>query len=156
MKFLGRVVHTFHGTGGEHGTRLCQYRCTCPASTHLWIWQTPQATVATAEDTSGRVTHMSTTTGCPGRCRRRSPLGAWREPCRTDSAGAACGSTGGCGGYCYSGRCGGRYRAGHSYGLGDGGSGCCGGYGVSGSCGASGCSHVRGGGRRCCVGMYRS
>ena len=88
----------------------------------------PQAASTAAEDSSGCVTHTSTTTGRSGRCRRRSTrrvhagseAGAvsYRWRCRSARrqrhwGGAGClgGGGGGGGGQGYSGRCGGRCRA---------------------------------------------
>ena len=39
----GPPGRTFHGTGGQSGTRPYLYGRTCPASTHLWLRQTPQS-----------------------------------------------------------------------------------------------------------------
>ena len=38
----GQPGHTFHGTGGQSGTRLYQYGRTCPAPTQIWLELDPQ------------------------------------------------------------------------------------------------------------------
>ena len=128
----GQLGHTFSGTGGQRGARLHQCSRTCPASTHLWLRQTPQSRrlQRTAEDASGCATHTSTTTGRPGRYRRRSPRwgscwerGGSRVAPMPPSECAAIASPGGCaeigcGGWGYDGRCSGRCRAGCIDGVG--------------------------------------
>ena len=39
----GPPGRTFHGTGGQSGTRPYLYGRTCPASIHLWLRQLPQS-----------------------------------------------------------------------------------------------------------------
>ena len=39
----GQPGRMFHGTGGQSDTRPYLHGRTCPASTHLWLWQTLQS-----------------------------------------------------------------------------------------------------------------
>ena len=90
----------------------------------------PQAAAATEEDASGCVTHTSTT-GRPGRYRRRSP----RCGSRWERGGSYAGGAAGVGGGCSAGGCGGIGRGGRGYG------GHCGGHGHAGRSSGSNC-HV--------------
>ena len=99
--------HTFHGTGGQSGTRLCQYGCTCPAATYLWRWQTPSPP-GCSDNSRGRKRecHAHIHHHWPPRevhkevTALRIALGARRELCRIGGAAGVCGSssTGGSGG----------------------------------------------------------
>ena len=70
----GQPGRTLHGTGSKRHMPVPArpYMSRFNASLASAAPPVPQAEATTEHDSSGCVTHMSTTTGQPGRCRRRS------------------------------------------------------------------------------------